>query len=120
MIVASNLFIPIEEKQKLLEIRDVTEQLRYLHEILERENMVLEVSRKIDEEVRSKIEKSQKEYFLREKLQEIERELGEEGEGTGTITEIKNKMKGRKLPQYVVAKINEETEKLSKIPPNEP
>jgi len=63
MIVASNLFIPIEEKQKLLEISDVTEQLRYLHEILERENMVLEVSRKIDEEVRSKIEKSQKEYF---------------------------------------------------------
>jgi len=120
MIVASNLFIPIEEKQKLLEIRDVTEQLRYLHEILERENMVLEVSRKIDEEVRSKIEKSQKEYFLREKLQEIERELGEEGEGTGTITEIKNKMKGRKLPQYVVAKINEETEKLSKIPPMSP
>lgn len=120
MIVASNLFIPIEEKQKLLEIRDVTEQLRYLHEILERENMVLEVSRKIDEEVRSKIEKSQKEYFLREKLQEIERELGEEGEGTGTITEIKNKMKGRKLPQYVVVKINEETEKLSKIPPMSP
>ena len=120
MIVASNLFIPIEEKQKLLEISDVTEQLRYLHEILERENMVLEVSRKIDEEVRSKIEKSQKEYFLREKLQEIEKELGEEGEGTGTITEIKNKMKGRKLPQYVVAKINEEMEKLSKIPPMSP
>lgn len=120
MIVASNLFIPIEEKQKLLEISDVTEQLRYLHEILERENMVLEVSRKIDEEVRSKIEKSQKEYFLREKLQEIEKELGEEGEGTGTITGIKNKMKGRKLPQYVVAKINEEMEKLSKIPPMSP
>jgi len=57
---------------------------------------------------------------LREKLQEIEKELGEEGEGTGTITGIKNKMKGRKLPQYVVAKINEEMEKLSKIPPMSP
>ncbi|MGC9099858.1 MAG: endopeptidase La [Caldisericum sp.] len=120
MVVVSNLFIPVEEKQKILEMTDVKEQLNYLHEVLERENTILEISRKIDEEVRNRIEKSQKEYFLREKLKEIERELGEEGEGAGTISEIKNKMKGRKLPKYVVDKINEELEKLKKIPPMSP
>ncbi|BAL80851.1 endopeptidase La [Caldisericum exile] len=120
MVVISNLFVSVEEKQKILETTDVKEQLKYLHEILERENTILEISRKIDEEVRNRIEKSQKEYFLREKLKEIERELGEEGEGAGTISEIKNKMKGRKLPKYVIDKINEELEKLKKIPPMSP
>ncbi|MCI4464053.1 MAG: endopeptidase La [Caldisericum sp.] len=120
MLVVSNLFISVEEKQKLLEMTNVKEQLKYLHEILERENTILEISRKIDDEVRNRIEKSQKEYFLREKLKEIERELGEEGEGAGVISEIKNKMKGRKLPKYVVEKINEELEKLKKIPPMSP
>jgi len=120
MLVVSNLSISVEVKQKLLEMTNVKEQLKYLHEILERENTILEISRKIDEEVRNRIEKSQKEYFLREKLKEIERELGEEGEGAGVISEIKNKMKGRKLPKYVVEKINEELEKLKKIPPMSP
>lgn len=120
MVVVSNLFVPVEEKQKILEMTNVKDQLQYLHEILERENTILEISRKIDEEVRNRIEKSQKEYFLREKLREIERELGEEGEGAGAISEIKNKLKGRKLPKYVVDKINEELEKLKKIPPMSP
>jgi len=120
MLVMSNLFISVEEKQKVLETVSVKEQLKLIHEILERENTILEISRKIDEEVRNRIEKSQKEYFLREKLKEIERELGEEGEGVSTIAEIRNKMKGRKLPKYVVDKINEEFEKLKKIPPMSP
>lgn len=119
-IVASNLFVSVEEKQKILETVNVKDQLSILLEILERENTILEISREIDEKVRNKIEKSQKEYFLREKLREIEKELGEEGEGASTIGEIKNKMKGRKLPKYVKDKIEEELEKLKKIPPMSP
>uniref|UniRef100_A0A7C4Y6Q5 Lon protease n=1 Tax=Caldisericum exile TaxID=693075 RepID=A0A7C4Y6Q5_9BACT len=120
MLVVSNLFVPVEEKQKILEMVNVKDQLSYLHQILETENTILEISRKIDEEVKGRIEKSQKEYFLREKLKEIERELGEEGDGAGVISEIKSKMKGRKLPKYVMDKINEEIEKLKKTPPMSP
>lgn len=115
-VIASNLVVPVAERQKILELKSVREQLKMLVTILERENLVLELSAKIDEEVRERIEKSQKEYFLREKLKEIERELGEEGEGAGVVSEIRAKLKGRKLPKYVMEKIEEEIERLKKIP----
>ena len=119
-IVAANLFLSIEEKQELLLTIDVTERLKKIIHYLEREDEILELSRKIDEEVRNKIEKSQKEYFLREKLKEIEKELGEVGEEVGEIGEYKKKMKGRKLPAYVKDKIEEELERLKKIPAMSP
>ena len=115
-VVASNMFLSVEEKQNLLSIIDVTERLKQIAQILEREITILELSRKIDDEVRSKIEKSQKEYFLREKLKEIEKELGEAGEEAGEIGEYKKRLKGRKLPEYVKDKIEEELERLKKIP----
>lgn len=115
-IVTSNLIIPVHERQRILEERSTKEQLKILINILERENLVLELSAKIDEEVRERIEKSQKEYFLREKLKQIERELGEEGEGTGIVSEIKAKLKGRKLPKHVMEKVEEEIDRLKKIP----
>jgi ATP-dependent Lon protease len=115
-IIASNLFIPTDEKQKILEEPEVEGQLNMLLKILEKENTILELSRKIDEEVRNRIEKSQKEYFLREKLKEIEHELGEEGEEVGIIGEIKKKIRNRKLPKHITDKISEEIERLKKIP----
>ena len=119
-IVAANLFLSIEEKQDLLSTIDITERLKKIVHYLEREDEILELSRKIDEEVRNKIEKSQKEYFLREKLKEIEKELGEVGEEVGEIGEYKKKMKGRKFPSYVKEKIEEELERLKKIPAMSP
>ncbi len=119
-IVAANLLLSIEEKQDLLSTIDVTERLKKIVHYLEREDEILELSRKIDEEVRNKIEKSQKEYFLREKLKEIEKELGEVGEEVGEIGEYKKKMKGRKFPSYVKEKIEEELERLKKIPAMSP
>jgi ATP-dependent Lon protease len=115
-LVAANLFLSVEEKQELLSTMDVIERLKKIVHFLEREDEILELSRKIDEEVRNKIEKSQKEYFLREKLKEIEKELGEVGEEVGEIGEYKKKMKGRKFPAYVKDKIEEELERLKKIP----
>ncbi len=115
-IISSNLFISVDDKQKIINEPRVEEQLMMIIQILEKENSILELSRKIDDEVRNRIEKGQKEYFLREKLKEIEHELGEEGEGAGVIGEIKKKLKGRKLPKYVMDKINEELDRLKKIP----
>ncbi len=115
-MVAANLFIGVEEKQQILSTIDVTERLQKIAQILEREVTVLELSRKIDDEVRNKIEKSQKEYFLREKLKEIEKELGEVGEDVGEIGEYRKKMKGRKYPDYVKEKIEEQLERLKKTP----
>jgi ATP-dependent Lon protease len=113
-VATSNIFVPVEDKQTILSEPLVKNQLKELVTILEKENAILEISQKIDEEVRNKIEKSQKEYYLREKLKEIERELGEEGEGAGVILEIKKKIKGRKFPKYVLDKLNEEIDKLKR------
>ncbi len=115
-IVTSNMIASVEEKQKILEEPIVKKQLNALVTILERENTILEISQRIDDEVRNRIEKGQKEYYLREKLKEIERELGEEGEGAGVIFEIKRKLKGRKLPKHVSDKINEELDRLKRTP----
>lgn len=115
-VIATNLIVPVAERQKILETKSVKEQLKLMVNILERENLVLELSTKIDEEVRQRIEKSQKEYFLREKLKEIEKELGDESEGAGIVSEIKAKLKGRKLPKHVLDKVEEEIDRLKKIP----
>jgi ATP-dependent Lon protease len=115
-LVASNLFIPVEDKQRILSEPNTKKQLKDLITVLEKENIILEISQKIDDEVRNKIEKSQKEYYLREKLKEIERELGEEGEGVGVISEIRKKLKGRKLPKYVSDRINEEMDRIKRTP----
>jgi ATP-dependent Lon protease len=115
-IISSNLFVSTEDKQRILAEPRVEEQLTIIIQILEKENIILELSRKIDDEVRNRIEKGQKEYFLREKLKEIEHELGEEGEGAGIISDVKKKLKGRKLPKHVMDKINEEFDRLKKIP----
>ncbi|MGC9124991.1 MAG: endopeptidase La [Caldisericaceae bacterium] len=115
-MVASNLFVPVEDKQRILDEPDTKKQLKDLITLLEKENIILEIAQKIDDEVRNKIEKSQKEYYLREKLKEIEKELGEEGEGVGIVSEIKRKLKGRKLPKYVSDRVNEEIDKLKRTP----
>jgi len=115
-VVAANISLNIPEKQQLLATENVDERLKKLVQILEREITILSLSKKIDDEVKSTIEKSQKEYFLREKLKEIEKELGEEGEEVGEIGEYRKRMKKRKLPGYVNDKINEQLERLKKIP----
>ncbi len=115
-VVAANISLNIPEKQELLATESVDERLRRIVQILEREITILSLSKKIDDEVKSTIEKSQKEYFLREKLKEIEKELGEAGEEVGEIGEYRKRMKGRKLPEYAKNKINEQLERLKKIP----
>ncbi|MEA3313789.1 MAG: endopeptidase La [Caldisericota bacterium] len=115
-VVAANLNIGVKEKQQILSMSNPDERLKALAQILEREVTILEISKKIDEEVKSTIEKSQKEYFLRAKIKEIEKELGEFGKEAGEIGEYKKKMKGRKFPAYVKDRIEDELERLKKIP----
>src|SRR5918999_2231949 len=79
-LIAGALRISIAEKQELLEEVDVTQRLRRLSEILARELEVIQLGSRIQSEVQSEIEKGQREYYLREQLKAIQRELGEEDE----------------------------------------
>lgn len=116
-VVASNIIIPITDKQKLLELFNLEERIEYLIKLLSKEVELLRISNEIEEKVRSQVDKTQKEYFLREQLKAIKKELGESEEYGEEVEEYKEKIKNRNLPQYVLDKFNEELKRLAKMPP---
>ena len=91
-MIAGSLRIRVDEKQELLEERNVTKRLRRLSEILARELEVMELGSKIQSEVQNEMDKTQREYFLREQLKAIQQELGEEDETQAEINELREQM----------------------------
>ena len=119
-VIASNLTVKIEEKQEILSLFDITERLEKIYEILSRELEILEIERKINSRVRKQIDKSQKEYYLREQLKAIQRELGEK-EGHGDeIDQYREKLAELDVPEEVRDKVEKELDRLSKMSPGSP
>lgn len=119
-VVASNLTVKIEEKQEILSLFDVKERLDKIYEILSRELEILEIERKINSRVRKQIDKSQKEYYLREQLKAIQRELGEK-EGNGDDIDLyREKLSKLDVPDEVRDKVEKELDRLSKMSPGSP
>lgn len=116
-LIASHLTLRVEDKQKLLEGVDIKERLQSLCEILGREIEVLELERKINTRVRKQMEKTQKEYYLREQMKAIQKELGEKDEKTAEADEYRQKLEEMELPEEVEEKIVKEIERLEKMPP---
>lgn len=116
-VVASNIIVPLVEKQKILELINIEERLEYLIKILSKEVELLKISSEIEEKVKSQVDKTQKEYFLREQLKAIKKELGESEEYGEEVEEYREKIKNRNLPQYALEKFNEELKRLAKMPP---
>lgn len=110
--IASYLILKNEDKQELIEIRDVYDRLEKLLKLILNENEILKVEKKIGLKVKSKIEKSQKEYFLREQMKAIQEELGEEDEETKEIEEYEKKIRKAKLPTDVKEKALYELNRL--------
>lgn len=111
-IMSSYLILKEEKKQELLEAYDVYVRLEKLLLILKNEIEILNIERKIGVKVKNKIDKSQKEYFLREQLKAIQEELGEEDENKKEIQEYLKKIKKLKLPKEVKDKANYELNRL--------
>lgn len=116
-LIASHLSLKIEDKQILLEAVGVNERLERLCEILGREMEILELEKKIHVRVRKQMEKTQKEYYLREQLKAIQKELGEKDERTAEVEEYRQRVKEQNLPKDVEEKINKEIDRLEKMPP---
>ncbi len=115
-LVAQHLPLKIEERQQLLE-RNPKERLELLSQILTREINILELERKIQNRVRKQMEKSQREYFLKEQMKAIQQELGETDERQSEVTEYKKKIEAANLPDHVKEKALEELNRLEKMPP---
>lgn len=116
-VIASHLSLKIKEKQHILEARDVSKRLEYICEILAKEMEVLELERKVNMRVRKQMEKTQKEYYLREQLKAIQKELGEKDEKVTEVEELKERIEKAKLPREAREKAFKELERLEKMPP---
>lgn len=118
--VAGYMQFPVEEKQKVLEIQDTTRRLRYVLKLLAQEKEVISLSQKIREEISEKIDKEQREYYLRQQLKAIQKELGEVDEKTKEVEELREKIKEAGMPEQVEEVALKEVSKLERIPPGMP
>lgn len=116
-VVASHLNLKISEKQEILEAYEVTERLELVCEILAKEMEVLELERKINTRVRKQMEKTQKEYYLREQMKAIQKELGDKDDRASEVEELREKIEKAKLPKEAHEKAFKELERLEKMPP---
>lgn len=115
-LIASNFNISVDEKQEILEILDIKKRLERIVAILNKELQILELGSKIQGELKKEMDKNQREYYLREQLKAIQRELGEEDERTVEITELKEKIEKAKMPEEVHQVAQKELDRLSKMP----
>jgi ATP-dependent Lon protease len=116
-LIASNLNISTTEKQGILETFDIRERLTKVHLFLNKEVQVLELGNKIQSQVKEDMDRTQREYYLREQLKAIKKELGELDEHSTEIKELKEKIKKAKMPTEALAAAEKELDRLAKIPP---
>ncbi|NIA14799.1 MAG: endopeptidase La [Nitrospiraceae bacterium] len=114
-LVAGNLSISIQEKQKILATLECKQRLERLAYILAHEIELLEVSHKIQHDVKSSIDKSQREYFLREQLKAIHEELGEGAESRPELEDYREKLAALKLPAEAKKEATRELERLARM-----
>ncbi len=116
-IIASHLALRLEDKQIVLEAVNIKTRLEKLCAIVARELEIVELERKINIRVRKQMEKTQKEYYLREQIKAIQKELGEKDERMAEGEELREKISEAKLPKEVEEKALKEVERLEKMPP---
>src|SRR6478752_7488561 len=115
--VASSLTsIPTATKQELLETSDVRARMDQLNRILTKELEVLELGSKIQSQVQSEVGKNQREYFLREQMKAIQKELGEGDDQTKEVEELAEKVEAAGMPEAVKKEAVRELDQLSKMP----
>jgi len=107
-------------RQEVLEMDPVTAKLRRLLELLQRELAVRELGRKITTETEERLSKKQKDFYLREQLRSIQRELGEEEEGGGDVTELRGEIEKAHLPEEARREAERELSRLAGISPASP
>ncbi|MBD0381657.1 endopeptidase La [Paenibacillus sedimenti] len=115
-VICSHLSLKIKDKQEILETVDVRERLEKMLNILNNEREVLELERKISQRVKKQMEKTQKEYYLREQMKAIQKELGDKEGRAGEVDELRNQLNEAELPDKVREKVEKEIDRLEKMP----
>ena len=116
-LIASNLNVSLEEKQDLLSTLEVRLRLEKLSTILNREIELLELGQKIQSQVQTELSKNQKEFYLRQQMRAIQKELGEGDARGAEIDDLRKKMEEAQLPPEALKAAEAELERLRIIPP---
>ena len=116
-LIAGALRVKTEEKQRVLEERDVTKRLTLLSEILARELELVEIGSRIQSQVHTEMERGQREYFLRQQLRAIQEELGEVDEQQAEAQELRRQLDEANLPEHVRTVADRELGRFERLPP---
>ncbi|MEW6685078.1 MAG: endopeptidase La [Candidatus Edwardsbacteria bacterium] len=117
-LVSANLNLNVKERQELLETFDPKERLEKLMPHLSKELSILELGDKIRSQVKSEMDKDQREYFLREQMKAIQKELGETDERTSEINMLAEKIEKANMSPEALKVAREELDRLAKMPPH--
>lgn len=115
-IIASHLPLKLNEKQEILELIDIKERMNKVIEIIHNEKEVLNLEKKIGQRVKKSMERTQKEYYLREQMKAIQKELGDKEGKTGEIAELTEKIEKAGMPEHVMNAALKELERYEKVP----
>ena len=115
-IISSHLPLKLKEKQDILETLDVKERMNHIIEIIHNEKEVLNLEKKIGQRVKKSMERTQKEFYLREQMKAIQKELGEKEGKTGEIASLTEKIEEAGMPEHVYATAMKELERYEKVP----
>jgi len=118
-LVASSPDLTLEQRQQLLEQKNVIERLRFLGVFLAKQNEILELKQKIQSEVQQTLDKTQREYILREQMKAIQKELGDDDAGS-ELRELRERIEAAGMPEPVKEKALKEVGRLEKIPQASP
>ena len=117
-MITSSLNATSEEKQKVLEILPVGERLKEVTRIVNKQLEILDLGKKIQDQVKGDMDKKQREYYLREQLKAIKTELGDKDEGTVEVDEYRTKIKEKGLPPEAAREAERELERLTRMHPS--
>ena len=115
-IVASHLPIQLKGKQEILEAINIKERLTIVIDYINNEREILQLEKKIGERVKRSMERTQKEYYLREQMKAIQKELGDREGKTGEIADLTEKIKEANMPEHVEKTAFKELDRYEKIP----
>ncbi|HBR23338.1 MAG TPA: endopeptidase La, partial [Firmicutes bacterium] len=115
--IAAHMGLRMEDKQSILETINAEDRLSKVFEILTREIEISELEKKIHLRVRKQMEKAQKEYYLREQIKAIQKELGDKDDRAAEVEELRTRIAELDLPDYVSEKALKEVDRLEKMPP---
>ncbi len=116
-LIATNLDVDVAEKQEVLEETSPRRRLQMLSKIVMRELDVLELGQQLQTKVRKSIDKDQREYYLRQQLKAIRRELGDEDESSVELEELRERLDATALPEKVEAAAEREFDRLARMSP---